>query len=521
MEGSDDDYYDSASGSGDCAYDDEHSDEEHVQEDHAAIEPVEARKAPFAIMDWEELRERQQRCVEDATELLDMTQEASYVLLRKHGWDLERLQEAWFEDSERVLERCGLGQEHTSEPAVSSSFQAASGPQRCRICLEEMEEPLLGLDCGHGFCTECWTGFLHSQVDEGKAAVQTRCPQFKCGRMVPASFFRELCDEPRQKKYEEWYVLSYVDDNPSVKWCTNPAGCKNAAEYRNVDAADIRCSCGFVRCWTCDEEAHRPADCETVSQWSIKNSAESENISWIRANTKNCPKCHKPIEKNQGCNHMICPKAGGCGYDFCWLCLGEWSKHGTATGGYYQCNIYDKQAKDGKHVEEEQTRAQAKHSLDKYIFFFERFMNHDRGTKLTVTQEDETDNKVRTLHDKYGFEVIELQFLYDALRQVRACRRVLKWSYVYGYYLEDAGPEKNLFEHLQKHLEEKTDCLHEMLERDFEQFFDSEEALSTEEQKTKFMEFRSHVTNYTNVTQKFLKQILTDLGSAGKLTDCS
>jgi len=262
-----------------------------------------------------------------------------------------------------------------------------------------------------------------------------------------------------------------------------------------------------------------------VNQWNIKNSAESENISWIRANTKKCPKCHKPIEKNQGCNHMICSKAGGCGHEFCWLCLGEWSTHGTSTGGYYQCNIYDKQAKEGKHTDEETTRQKAKHALDKYIFYFERFMDHDRGMKLTVREENDIESKVQTLHDKHGFEIIELELLYDALRQVRACRRVLKWTYVYGYYLDEGGPENNLFEYLQKNLEQKTDCLHEMLEKDFDGIFFSNEAdklgPGSGEAHAKFMEFRSHVTNFTNVTQKFRDQILTDLGQGMRLTMCT
>merc|ERR1719422_815434 len=138
--------------------------------------------------------------------------------------------------------------------------------------------------------------------------------------------------------------------------------------------------------------------------------------------------------------------------------------------------------------------------------------------KLTVRENQDIENKVQQLHDKHEIEIIELQFLEDALRQVRACRRVLKWSYVYGYYLEDVGPEKNLFEHLQKQLEEKTDNLHEMLEKDFGQFFKEEDLPNSEEHKVKFMNFRSHVTNYTNVTQKFLDQIMKDLGGAGRLT---
>merc|ERR1712084_134124 len=116
--------------------------------------------------------------------------------------------------------------------------------------------------------------------------------------------------------------------------------------------------------------------------------------------------------------------------------------------------------------------------------------------KLTVREEKEIEKKVQELHDKNGFEIIELQFLYDALKQVCACRRVLKWTYVYGYYLETVGPEKNLFEHLQKNLEEKTDYLHEMLEKELDtKFFSTEEGMVPEETKAKFMEFRSHVTN--------------------------
>lgn len=483
--------------------------------DRIAIESSDMRKAPYTIVDRLELADKQTSAMTDAAELLGVTQEEGSVLLREYGWDLARLQESWFAHEQKVRKKCGLA---TSMPSECLSIPSSAGV--CPICFQSFPG-LPSLDCGHGCCQNCWQAYLSHSVDEGKASVRARCPLYKCGRSVPSEFYLRFLDQARHTKYLEWRIRAYVDDNPSMKWCTSPAGCLLACEHHGGDACDVHCLCTFVWCWACGDEAHRPADCELVNRWNIKNSAESENITWIKANTKKCPKCHKPIEKNQGCNHMVCSKNGGCGHEFCWLCLGEWSKHGTSTGGYYQCNIYDKQTKEGAHTEEELDQRKAQHSLEKYMFYFERFMNHDRGMKLTVREEKDIDGKVQILHDRHSFEIIELQFLYDALKQVCACRRVLKWTYVYGYYLETAGAEKNLFEHLQKNLEEKTDLLHEMLEKDLEaKFFANDTPFPPQdpEMHTMFMEFRSHVTNFTNVTQKFREQILSGLSVGESLT---
>lgn len=48
------------------------------------------------------------------------------------------------------------------------------------------------------------------------------------------------------------------------------------------------------------------------------------------------------------------------------------------------------------------------------------------------------------------------------------CRRVLKYTYVMGYFLEDGSPEKQLFEHHQEMLEKNTERLHEFTEMNLE-----------------------------------------------------
>jgi ariadne-1 len=65
----------------------------------------------------------------------------------------------------------------------------------------------------------------------------------------------------------------------------------------------------------------------------------------ILANSKPCPKCKRPIEKNHGCMHMTCTPP--CKFEFCWLCLGAWSDHGERTGGFYACNRYESAKKEG------------------------------------------------------------------------------------------------------------------------------------------------------------------------------
>ena len=44
--------------------------------------------------------------------------------------------------------------------------------------------------------------------------------------------------------------------------------------------------------------------------------AASQSESWVTKNTKACPGCRAPIQKNGGCNHVTCTRCQG---HFCWV----------------------------------------------------------------------------------------------------------------------------------------------------------------------------------------------------------
>jgi hypothetical protein len=57
------------------------------------------------------------------------------------------------------------------------------------------------------------------------------------------------------------------------------------------------------------------------------------------------------------CSHMTCKK---CKHEFCWVCMGSWSEHGTA---WYSCNRFDE--KSGMDARDAQSKSRA--SLERYL----------------------------------------------------------------------------------------------------------------------------------------------------------
>lgn len=72
-----------------------------------------------------------------------------------------------------------------------------------------------------------------------------------------------------------------------------------------------------VTCPCCEKEFSLPAsEVNVVASSADESEVKSQN--WKAANTRNCPTCASPIEKNGGCNHVRC---GRCQSEFCWACM--------------------------------------------------------------------------------------------------------------------------------------------------------------------------------------------------------
>jgi len=449
-----------------------------------------SREDDIRVIEAAELKALMDEVVAEISSVMALSLSSATALLRYFRWNKEKLFDKYYSNPASIAEK--VGDLSTAKPRACSRSQLL-----CRICCDQIDGNVcFALACAHYFCRQCWRSYLEMKVAEGPACVYTVCPEHKCPQIVTEEIFQEFLCEESHSKYQQYSLDSFVDINRMLRWCPGQ-GCARAVKAP-ATSRHIKCLCGCAFCFRCGEESHAPSACAELLRWKEKCQNESETANWILANTKRCPKCSTRIEKNQGCNHMTCRQ---CKDEFCWVCMGSWAEHGANTGGYYKCNRFE-----NKTPPEDNDAARAKAELDRYLHYYQRYYNHHQAQKYAEKQQAATERRMVELQEQSaGSTWIDVQFLKNATDQLIECRRALKYTYVYGYYLCDQSPHKSLFEDHQENLEKFTEHLSGLSELPFDRMD------------------RTEVINYTRVTGKFLNTILKSVqdgvGDDGSMDD--
>ncbi|CAE7265113.1 ARI7 [Symbiodinium natans] len=437
---------------------------------------------------WSRGFPEQQRLVSEAVECTGVEEDDALLLLRACRWDVAVYNEAFFEDAEALRARHGI-----------SEGEEELGPtsELCGICFCAPGEQLL--PCSRRakpeekphpvFCLDCWRQYAQMSVEEGKGCLDLHCPAPGCKELLRPRHFSQLLEASSMRRFRRFLTESLVDDSQGrVKWCPG-AGCQRAAS--DPGTGEVQCPCGLVWCFACGNDVHKPVQCETVKLWEAKNRNEGSDVLWIKVNTKLCPKCNNSIEKNGGCMHMTCRKPGGCGHEFCWICMKPWKDH-------TQCNAISEDQL------ETQKKAAAKSDLLRYAHFFDRYLAHHKAEQFAATGQAKALEAVAELYlHQLQVEVNDVAFLKRACEQVRNSRRFLKWTYAYGFFATYAGDQRKLFEFHQAQLEGTLERLSDILENTHWESYLLTEVLSCQP----FYDLRARVINLTGVVHDFFGKL--------------
>nr|OQO24589.1 hypothetical protein B0A51_09000 [Rachicladosporium sp. CCFEE 5018] len=385
-----------------------------------------AFEVEYSVYSPEDIQAQQDRQVDEVAGLLEQPKESTAILLRYMRWNKERLIEQYMDKQEEMLDKAGLSEGMKSSPPrieVKNDFM-------CEICCED----------GPGLQT---------------FAMKLELSNTKSLDLLVTA---DLTD-----RYHQLLMRTYVDDKENLKWCPAP-NCVFAVECgvkkRELGqiVPTVTCGCKHSFCFGCTLTDHQPCPCSLVKRWMKKCEDDSETANWISANTKECPKCVSTIEKNGGCNHMTCRK---CKHEFCWMCMGVWSEHGTS---WYNCNRFEEKSGVGAR----DAQAKSRQSLERYLHYYNRYANHEQSAKLDKDIYHKTEKKMSLLQSASNMSWIEVQFLESASKALQQCRQTLKWTYAFAYYLA-RNNQTEIFEDNQKDLEMAVENLSKMFEKPTDQ----------------------------------------------------
>ncbi|KAH8327610.1 hypothetical protein KR074_002853 [Drosophila pseudoananassae] len=215
----------------------------------------------------------------------------------------------------------------------------------CLACTD-ISDTVLVFPCAsqHVTCIDCFRHYCRSRLSERQFMPH---PDFGYTLPCPAgcehSFIEEihhfkLLTREEYDRYQRFATEEYVLQAGGVL-CPQP-GC-GMGLLVEPDCRKVTCQngCGYVFCRNCLQGYHigecLPEGVGSRSQNSCEYTVdpnraaearweEASNVT-IKVSTKPCPKCRTPTERDGGCMHMVCTRAG-CGFEWCWVCQTEWTR---------------------------------------------------------------------------------------------------------------------------------------------------------------------------------------------------
>jgi len=245
----------------------------------------------------------------------------------------------------------------------------------CQLCFTEYKvDEMYTVDCpsSHRFCFDCIQRMVEMNIREN---TPVKCPGEGCDHTLGEDEVRQISLAAGAKsiitkemldKYSQQILLRCVKSIPGIIGCPTP-GCGNWIIPSDITRKE-RCvcsSCGASFCSLCKGPYHYHCDCNQVREhqqrwmeWVTSgrmryNHDKAEAVAKINAaraeidrrnqemmkkyndmladeefkrqNGRYCPKCHRVIIKEGGCDLMICGRnwhggniQDGCGHHFKW-----------------------------------------------------------------------------------------------------------------------------------------------------------------------------------------------------------
>lgn len=211
---------------------------------------------------------------------------------------------------------------------MTRSPEAAT--EECPICFCEVDEAYRVSTCGHAYCRKC-------ALEQVKAAVfPIVCADCNENFTIRDMHLLLCYENDLMKNTIKQSLDAYLGAHPEeARHCPSP-DCP-MIYLVTQEEKQFRCNlCSVATCTACHKAYHLGMTCKEY-EIEISDPGREGLEKWMREKSderKHCPTCKRPIERNEGCNHMECPT---CKNHFCWLCLKVFKSSSAVYGHQGSC----------------------------------------------------------------------------------------------------------------------------------------------------------------------------------------
>jgi ariadne-1 len=134
--------------------------------------------------------------------------------------------------------------------------------------------------------------------------------------------------------------------------------------------------------------------------------------------------------------------------------LGPWKDHASR-----QCNVYHED-------DASKNQLAARETLARYMHYFTRYQAHNQSLELEQKHLNQVEQRISEMQAE-SMSFTEQQAIYKAFIVLQQCRRTLKYTYAFAFYLY-RNNQAEVFEQNQADLERATEALSGFLEQEID-----------------------------------------------------
>lgn len=173
------------------------------------------------------------------------------------------------------------------------------------VCYDVVNDTELSLQapCDHYYCRDCIINLVNASTSD-----ELLYPPKCCNQPIPDEAILPCLDDTLRSDYFSKQFEFAVPVTQRI-YCPTP-DCSTFITSSGAVTGDVTCyRCSSNICSMCKQIAHS-GDCSS-DPGILQVRAMARSLQW-----QTCPKCFAVIERNGGCNHMICR----CTSQFCYAC---------------------------------------------------------------------------------------------------------------------------------------------------------------------------------------------------------